>query len=99
MGMFSVLLLAAVVLYFAFPDTASKIILSSQMGLGKVLAKLGISNGTSNSNQVEPGPQQAHFTNIDGTVRVRKASTNTWVVADYSLVLDKGDYVQTSGEG
>jgi hypothetical protein len=32
-------------------------------------------------------------------VRVRKASTNTWVVADYSLVLDRGDYVQTSAEG
>jgi len=29
-------------------------------------------------------------------VRVRKATTNTWVVADYSLVLDRGDYVQTA---
>ena len=99
MGMFGVLMLAAVVLYFAFPDTASKLVLSSQIGLGKVLAKMGVSNGTSSGNQPEPGPQQAHFTNIDGNVRVRKASTNTWVVADYSLVLDKGDYVQTSGEG
>jgi len=98
MGMFGVLLLAAVVLYFAFPDIANKLILSSQLGLGKVLAKMGVANGNTGS-QVEPGPQQAHFTNIDGTVRVRKASTNTWVVADYSLVLDRGDYVQTSGEG
>ena len=99
MGMLGVLLLAGVVLYFAFPDTASKLVLSSQIGLGKVLAKMGVSNGTNNGNQPEPGPQQAHFTNIDGNVRVRKASTNTWVVADYSLVLDKGDYVQTAGEG
>ncbi|HKD82465.1 MAG TPA: hypothetical protein VKH81_22440 [Candidatus Angelobacter sp.] len=99
MGVLAVLLLAAVVLYFAFPETANKLILSSQMGIGKILAKMGIGNGTVNPNQPEPGPQQAHFTNIDGTVRVRKASTNTWVVADYSLVLDKGDYVQTSSEG
>ena len=99
MGMFSVLLLAAVVLYFAFPDTANKLIISSQNSFGKLLAKLGVGNGNINPNQPEPGPQQAHFTNIDGTVRVRKASTNTWVVADYSLVLDKGDYVETGGEG
>src|SRR5438270_4101407 len=99
MGMLSVLLLIGVVMYFAFPDTANKMISESQIGFGKLLAKLGISSGTTNANMPEPGPQQAHFTNIDGTVRVRKASTNTWVVADYSLVLDKGDYVQTSPEG
>ena len=99
MGMFSVLLLAGVVLYFAFPDTANKLIISSQISFGKLLAKMGIGNVNANPNQPEPGPQQAHFTNIDGTVRVRKASTNTWVIADYSLVLDKGDYVQTGGDG
>jgi len=100
MGMFAVLLLAGVVMYFAFPETANKLIASSQIGLEKVLAKMGVSNGAGgNGSAPEPGPQQAHFTNIDGTVRVRKASTNTWVTADYSLVLDKGDYVQTSGEG
>ncbi len=100
MGMFAVLLLAGVVMYFAFPETANKLIASSQIGLEKVLAKMGVSNGAGgNGSAPEPGPQQAHFTNIDGNVRVRKASTNTWVVADYSLVLDKGDYVQTSAEG
>jgi hypothetical protein len=99
MGMFGVLVLAGVVMYFAFPDTANKLIQSSQIGLGKVLAKVGISNGAGNGNQPDPGPQQAHFTNIDGNVRVRKASTNAWVVADYTLVLDKGDYVQTGSEG
>jgi len=98
MGIVLVLLLAGVVMYFAFPDTANKLIAASQIGLSKVLAKMGVSSG-SGTNAPEPGPQQAHFTNIDGTVRVRKASTNTWVTADYSLVLDKGDYVQTSPEG
>jgi glucodextranase-like protein len=98
MGMVLLVLLAGVVMYFAFPETANKLILSSQIGLGKVLAKMGVSNGTGN-NAPDPGPQQAHFTNLEGTVRVRKASTNAWVTADYSLVLDKGDYVQTSPEG
>ncbi len=98
MGMFGVLLLAGVVMYFAFPDTANKLILSGQVGLGKVFAKMGLSNG-GNGLTPEPGPQQAHFTNIDGNVRVRKASTNTWMIADYSTALERGDVVQTSPEG
>ncbi len=64
-----------------------------------MLAKVGVSNGGGNGNQPDPGPQQAHFTNIDGNVRVRKASTNAWVVADYILALDRGDYVQTAERG
>jgi len=98
MGMFGVLLLAGVVMYFAFPDTANKLILSGQIGLGKVFTKMGLSSGV-NGSTPDPGPQQAHFTNIDGNVRVRKATTNTWVVADYSLALERGDVVQTSPEG
>jgi hypothetical protein len=43
--------------------------------------------------------QQAHFTALDGTVRVKKGSGNTWVVADYGIPLDKGDVVQTGSEG
>ncbi|HEV8180737.1 MAG TPA: fibronectin type III domain-containing protein, partial [Candidatus Angelobacter sp.] len=98
MGMFGVLLLAAVVMYFAFPDTANKLVLSGQVGLGKVFAKMGLSSG-GNGLTPEPGPQQAHFTNIDGNVRVRKATTNTWIVANYSQALERGDVVQTSPEG
>src|SRR5256885_6750280 len=60
---------------------------------------MGVSSGTGTGSTPEPGPQQAHFTNIDGNVRVRKASTNTWIVADYSLALERGDVVQTSPEG
>ena len=43
--------------------------------------------------------QEAHFTAIDGTVRVKKANRNTWVTADYNVLLDKGDVVQTGSEG
>jgi hypothetical protein len=98
MGILAVLLLAAVVMYFAFPDTANKVILSGQISLGKWLNKMGVNAGD-RGLAPDPGPQQAHFTNIDGNVRVRKGSTNAWVVADYTLALERGDVVQTSPEG
>ena len=43
--------------------------------------------------------QQAHFTALDGTVRVKRANSNSWTTADYSVPLEKGDVVQTSSEG
>jgi len=43
--------------------------------------------------------QQAHFTALDGTVRVKKGNGNTWVQADYNVPLEKGDVVQTGSEG
>ena len=43
--------------------------------------------------------QQAHFTALDGTVRVKKGNGNSWVGADYNIPLEKGDVVQTGSEG
>ena len=43
--------------------------------------------------------QQAHITALDGTVRIKKASSNSWVRADYSVPLEKGDVIQTTSEG
>lgn len=43
--------------------------------------------------------QQAHFTALDGTIRVRKANGNSWIKADYNVPLEKGDVVQTGAEG
>ncbi len=43
--------------------------------------------------------QQAHFTALDGTVRVKKGNGNSWVSADYNIPLEKGDVVQTGSEG
>jgi FecR protein len=43
--------------------------------------------------------QQAHFTALDGTVRVKKGNSNVWVAADYNIPLEKGDVVQTGSEG
>lgn len=43
--------------------------------------------------------QQAHFTALDGTVRVKKGNGNNWLTADYNIPLEKGDVVQTGSEG
>jgi glucodextranase-like protein len=43
--------------------------------------------------------QQAHFTVLDGTIRVRKSTGNSWINADYNVPLEKGDVVQTGAEG
>src|SRR5581483_10654260 len=43
--------------------------------------------------------QQAHITALDGTVRVKKANSNSWITADYRIPLEKGDVVQTGSEG
>jgi hypothetical protein len=43
--------------------------------------------------------QQAHFTALDGTIRVKKGNGNSWISADYSVPLEKGDVVQTGAEG
>ena len=48
---------------------------------------------------VKGGQQQAHFTNIDGSVRVRKANSNSFVQANYDLPLDKGDVIKTDSQG
>ena len=46
-----------------------------------------------------PVGKQAHFTALDGTVRVRKGNGNSWITADYNVPLEKGDVVQTAAEG
>jgi hypothetical protein len=98
LGISLLLALIALVMYFTFPSASERVISAGEATLGKLLAKIGLS-GTASGATVEPGPQQAHFTNIEGSVQVKKASSNTWVHADYSLALERNDVVQTSPEG
>ncbi|HEY6249127.1 MAG TPA: hypothetical protein VI685_04155 [Candidatus Angelobacter sp.] len=99
LGIFAVIGLALVVAYFAFPDASGRIVDSSERWLEKLLVKTGLVSSPGPSAPAEPGPQQAHFTNIDGNVRVKKISTNTWINADYNVALEKGDVIQTSSQG
>jgi hypothetical protein len=43
--------------------------------------------------------KEARFTNLDGTVRIKKAASSQWIRADYNTSLEKGDFVQTQADG
>ena len=85
-----------VALYFVFPSQAHQLSGKLQAVTESVLSKIHKSGPIENQSNA---PQQARFTSFDGTVRVKKANSNTWVAADYSLPLEKGDVVQTMAEG
>ena len=56
-------------------------------------------NRDKSAEVADAGNRQARFTNLDGGVRVRRAQDVEWSPADLSMELDKGDLVQTSGNG
>ncbi len=82
----------------AFPQlTESGIKAADSLGTHLLEAVAGVAGNPAKPNSVNS--QQAHFTALDGTVRVKKANGNSWITADYSVPLEKGDVVQTSSEG
>src|ERR1700730_3658846 len=56
---------------------------------------------TSRSSETETtaSKREAHFVNLDGTVRVKKRQSLQWIRADYNPSLEKGDFVQTANDG
>lgn len=69
---------------------------------GKVhqaLAAISSSLGSSTESEATPSKRDAHFVNIDGTVRVKKAQSQQWIRADYNTSLQKGDFIQTGSDG
>jgi FecR protein len=81
----------------AFPQFTESTIKKADDVAGKLLEHVAgmapaAGSGTSTA-------QQAHFTALDGTVRVKKGNGNSWVTADYNIPLEKGDVVQTGSEG
>ncbi len=94
--LFAVMVLA-VGMNFAFPQFTQKGMKSvSNLG-GSLLEAIAGAGGKVKSGNLSS--QQAHITALDGTVRVKKASSNSWVTADYNVPLEKGDVVQTGSEG
>ena len=84
-------------LHFAFPQfTENQFKSANTLALHVFEA---IAGAAGNPVKGAPGAQQAHFTALDGTVRIKKANSNTWSTADYNVPLEKGDVVQTSSEG
>jgi hypothetical protein len=99
----ALLILAVAVVFFiamraAFPQFTESSVKKADDIAGKLLERVaGMAPKATGSGVVVA--QQAHFTALDGTVRVKKGSGNTWVTADYNVPLEKGDVVQTGSEG
>jgi hypothetical protein len=79
------------VTYIIFPEPTKKI--------GTKLWDETVGRVANVRPQQPSGNQTANFTLIDGTVKVKKANSNTWVTATYQVPLEKGDVIQTASEG
>jgi hypothetical protein len=96
------MILAALAIVFgamraAFPQFTQNTVKAANNVAGKLLEKVaGISPPVSAGGSTA---QQAHFTALDGTVRIKKGNSNVWVKADYNIPLEKADVVQTGSEG
>ena len=87
-----------IAMHFAFPQFTDNGLKAADHFTTGMLEKIAGAAGV--QAKVGAGAsQQAHITALDGTVRVKKASSNTWVNADYNIPLEKGDVVQTGSEG
>jgi hypothetical protein len=85
-----------IALRMAFPQFTQASLEKADNVAGKLLERVA---GMAPSSSGITTSQQAHFTALDGTVRIKKGNSNTWVAADYNIPLDKGDVVQTGSEG
>jgi hypothetical protein len=92
-----VLLLVGVVSYIAFPEPTRAGMAAVGRMFGALAERLGV--GAGNGAARPAGAQTAHFTHLDGTVRVKKSNSNIWALADHNVPLEKGDVVQTGSEG
>jgi hypothetical protein len=98
----ALLMLAGAAIFFiamrvAFPQFTESTIKKADNVAGKLLERVaGMAPSASGGISAA---QQAHFTALDGTVRVKKGTGNSWMAADYNVPLEKGDVVQTGSEG
>jgi len=86
-----VLLILAVVmatLYLIYPEA-----------YGGAITKVSDMLGAGAKASAELTAKQAKFVNLDGKVQVKKVNSVQWVAAEYRMALDKGDLIQTSGDG
>jgi hypothetical protein len=94
---FGVMALLTVGARLAFPDFSENTVKAASNLFTNLLEHVAAPTTTGKSGAVTL--QQGHITALDGTVRIKKASSNSWVRADYSVPLEKGDVIQTGSEG
>ena len=86
-----------IALRFTFPQFTENTVKKADGIAGRLLERVAGMAPASGTGAVTA--QQAHFTALDGTVRVKKSNGNSWITADYKIPLEKGDVVQTGSEG
>ena len=86
------LILIGVVAYLLAPNWVGK---KARQVIAAITESIGQTTGSSSGTT----KREAHFVNIDGTVRVRKSPSLQWTKADYNIGLAKGDFVQTGSDG
>jgi FecR protein len=86
-----------VAMRFTFPQFTENTVKKADSIAGRVLERVAGMAPAPGTGAVTA--QQAHFTALDGTVRVKKSNGNSWITADYKIPLEKGDVVQTGSEG
>jgi hypothetical protein len=92
LAILAVVVAVSIVLSLIFPEQSKNLVAKAGDAISNMLGK-------ANQSAEKKGNDQATFTQIDGTVRVKKANSNTWVNADYQTRLEKGDVIQTGSEG
>lgn len=98
MAMMAAVLVVAFLLHLAFPAFTDSTVKGASHFFSLLLEKIsGLAPPLKGGST--PVSQQAHFTALDGTIRVRKGNGNNWITANYSVPLEKGDVVQTGAEG
>jgi FecR protein len=97
----SLLVVALVVgagMHFAFPQFTDTTVRAAG-GFATILLEKVAGMAPPPGKASSGAAQQARFTALDGTVKVKKSASNSWVNADYNVPLEKGDVLQTGSEG
>lgn len=97
MMILAVLAVMGIAMSQAFPEFTHNSVRATSNLFTNLLERLAVPANAGASGQGTA--QQAHITALDGTVRIKKASGNSWMRADYSIPLEKGDVIQTGSEG
>jgi hypothetical protein len=97
LSVLGVLIVLAIAFNFAFPKASASIVNTSGELISALLEKIGAATPQKPGKAV--GEQKASFIMLDGSVKVKKKSSNSWVNAAYDVPLEKGDVVQTGPEG
>ncbi len=92
LAILAVVVAFCVAMWLIFPEQSKNLAAKAGEAITNMLGKAA-------QKDEKKGADQASFTQIDGTVRVKKANSNTWVNADYQTRLEKGDVIQTGSEG